>query len=89
MVKGIGPVYGKKMVEKFGEEIFDIIENYSARLEEVEGIGPDAAAQGSKRPGAEQKVIRDNHGLPSIPNAASAPARAVRILTRPTARRAI
>ena len=40
LVKGIGPVYGKKLVEKFGEKIFDIIENESARLEEVEGIGP-------------------------------------------------
>ena len=27
MVKGIGPVYAKKLVEKFGETIFDIIEN--------------------------------------------------------------
>ena len=26
MVKGIGPVYAKKLVEKFGEKIFDIIE---------------------------------------------------------------
>ena len=36
MVKGIGPVYARKLVHKFGENIFDIIENYSARLEEVE-----------------------------------------------------
>ena len=40
MVKGIGPVYAKKLVAKFGEGIFDIIENHSARLEEVDGIGP-------------------------------------------------
>jgi exodeoxyribonuclease V alpha subunit len=40
MVKGIGPIYAKKLVHKFGDKIFDIIENYSARLEEVEGIGP-------------------------------------------------
>ena len=26
MVKGIGPVYSKKLVEKFGEKIFDIID---------------------------------------------------------------
>ena len=38
MVRGIGPVYAKKLVAKFGEKIFDIIEQYSARLEEVEGI---------------------------------------------------
>ncbi len=40
MVKGIGPVYAKKLVEKYGEGIFTIIEQSSARLEEVEGIGP-------------------------------------------------
>ena len=40
MVKGIGPVYAKKLVEKYGEQIFDIIENQSAKLEDVEGIGP-------------------------------------------------
>ena len=39
MVKGIGPVYAQKLVAKFGEKIFDIIENYSARLEEVRGAG--------------------------------------------------
>ena len=26
MVKGIGPVYARKLVDKFGEQIFDIIE---------------------------------------------------------------
>src|ERR1700747_351158 len=40
MVKGIGPVYAKKLVEKFGEKIFDIIEQESGRLQDVEGIGP-------------------------------------------------
>src|SRR5439155_10907911 len=58
MVKGIGPVYGKKMVEKFGEGIFDIIDNYSARLEEVEGIGPTRRRK-IKAAWSEQKVIRE------------------------------
>jgi exodeoxyribonuclease V alpha subunit len=58
MVKGIGPVYARKLVEKFEEGIFDIIENYSARLEEVEGIGPKRRRQ-IKDAWAEQKVIRD------------------------------
>ena len=35
MVKGIGPVYAKKLVAKFGNKIFDIIEQESARLEHV------------------------------------------------------
>src|SRR5215469_7845 len=38
MVKGIGPVYAKKLVDRFGEKIFDVIETQSARLEELDGI---------------------------------------------------
>jgi exodeoxyribonuclease V alpha subunit len=33
-------VYAKKLVAKFGEQIFEIIETASARLEELDGIGP-------------------------------------------------
>src|SRR3984957_19852273 len=40
MVRGIGPVYAKKLVEKFGEQIFDVIEQRSGELQTVEGIGP-------------------------------------------------
>jgi len=39
LIAGIGPKYAKKVVEKFGTGVFDIIENYSARLEEVGGVG--------------------------------------------------
>ena len=58
MVKGIGPVYAKKLVHKFGEKIFDIIETSSARLQDVEGIGEKRRRQ-IKAAWAEQKVIRD------------------------------
>lgn len=58
MVKGIGPVYAKKLVEKFGEEIFDIIENFSGRLQEVEGIGPMRRGK-IKAAWADQKIIRE------------------------------
>jgi len=58
MVKGIGPVYAKKLVEKFGEKIFDIIEQESARLEDVDGIGPKRRKR-IKEAWAEQKVIRN------------------------------
>jgi exodeoxyribonuclease V alpha subunit len=58
MVKGIGPVYSRKLVHKFGEKIFDIIENYSARLEEVDGIGPQRRRL-IKGAWAEQKFIRE------------------------------
>ena len=58
MVKGIGPIYARKLVHKFGEKIFDIIENYSARLEEVDGIGPQRRRR-IKGAWAEQKVVRE------------------------------
>ncbi len=58
MVKGIGPIYAKKLVEKFGEKIFDIIETESARLEDVDGIGPMRRRR-IKDAWAEQKVIRN------------------------------
>ncbi len=57
MVKGIGPVYARKLVHKFGEKIFDVIENTSARLEDVEGIGPQRRRR-IKAAWAEQKVVR-------------------------------
>lgn len=41
VVRGIGPVYADKIIKHFGDQIFDVLDNYSARLEEVEGIGPD------------------------------------------------
>jgi len=58
MVKGIGPVYAKKLVHKFGEKIFDIIETESGRLEDVEGIGP-ARRRRIKEAWVEQKIVRD------------------------------
>jgi len=57
MVKGIGRVYARKLVEKFGETIFEIIEHHSARLQEVEGIGVERRRR-IKEAWAEQKVIR-------------------------------
>ena len=32
LIEGIGPKYAQRVVEKFGDEVFDIIENFSARL---------------------------------------------------------
>jgi exodeoxyribonuclease V alpha subunit len=39
LIKGIGPVMARRLVEKFGAATLDIIETDSARLQEVEGIG--------------------------------------------------
>ncbi len=58
MVRGIGPVYAAKLVKKFGDKVFDIIENQSARLKEVEGIGTERR-QRIREAWAEQKVVRD------------------------------
>ena len=58
MVKGIGPIYAKKLVDKFGEGVFDIIEKASARLEDVEGIGPKRRKR-IKEAWDQQKVIRE------------------------------
>ena len=58
LIKGIGPVYAKKLVDKFGEEIFTIIEQSSARLEEIDGIGPTRRRK-IKAAWAEQKVVRE------------------------------
>ncbi len=57
MVRGIGPVYAKKLVERFGDKIFDVIESRSADLETVEGIGP-LRRQLIKAAWADQKAIR-------------------------------
>ena len=40
MVKGIGPHFAKKMVDGFGEQVFDVIEQEPDRLTSLEGIGP-------------------------------------------------
>lgn len=44
LVPGIGPVTAKKIVEKFGMDALEIIENNPGRLTEVEGIGEKKAA---------------------------------------------
>lgn len=39
MIRGIGPVYAKRLVKAFGKDVFDIIEETPERLREVGGIG--------------------------------------------------
>jgi exodeoxyribonuclease V alpha subunit len=45
LVPGIGKTYARKIVEAFGKETFEVIEKESARLREVEGIGPKRARE--------------------------------------------
>src|SRR5512139_1145912 len=39
MIKGIGPIYAKKLVKAFREKVFDVIEAEPDRLKEITGIG--------------------------------------------------
>jgi ATP-dependent exoDNAse (exonuclease V) alpha subunit len=66
MIRGIGPVYAKKLVRAFGEKVFDTIEAEPDRLREVTGIGP-VRAERITDAWAEQKIVRENHGLPAQP----------------------
>jgi len=58
MIRGIGPVYAKRMVKMFGKDVFDIIEATPERLREVDGIGPKRADKITAG-WADQKVIRE------------------------------
>src|SRR3954462_2058330 len=76
MIRGVGPVYAKKLVRAFGEKVFDVIEATPDRLREVAGIGPVRAAS-ILASWSEQKAVREimvflhSHGVGT--------ARAVRI----------
>lgn len=76
MIRGIGPVYAKKLVAAFGDGVFEVIENNPGRLRRVPGIGAKRAQQIVKD-WAEQRAIREimlflhDHGVGT--------ARAVRI----------
>src|SRR6476660_7031704 len=40
MIRGIGPVYARKLIEAFGEQVLDVIETQPDRLQDIGGIGP-------------------------------------------------
>ena len=58
MIRGIGPVYAKKLVRAFGEKVFDTIEAEPERLREVTGIGAVRAKRITDA-WAEQKIVRE------------------------------
>jgi exodeoxyribonuclease V alpha subunit len=76
MVKGIGPHFAKKLVQAFGEQVFDVIEQTPERLTDLDGIGPKRKQRVVEAWEA-QKIIREimvflhSHGVGT--------ARAVRI----------
>ncbi len=58
MIRGIGPVYAKKLLRAFRDKVFDVIEAEPDRLREVDGIGPVRASRIAVA-WAEQKVVRE------------------------------
>src|SRR6516164_9316672 len=43
MIRGIGPVYARRLVRAFGAAVFEVIAQAPVRLREVKGIGPRRA----------------------------------------------
>ncbi|MGF1613554.1 MAG: ATP-dependent RecD-like DNA helicase [Gammaproteobacteria bacterium] len=58
MIRGIGPHFARKLVRAFGEQVFDIIEQQPAKLEQLPGIGPKRM-QRVVAAWREQKVVRE------------------------------
>ena len=58
MIKGVGPVYAKKLIAAFGVDVFEVIEASPERLRQVTGIGQSRATQIIKG-WADQRIIRD------------------------------
>src|SRR6266851_3956301 len=58
MVRGIGKVMAARLVERFGKETLDIIDQHPERLREVEGIGRVRSEQIEKA-WVEQRAIKD------------------------------
>ena len=58
MIRGIGPVYAKRLIKAFGDRVFDVIETSPDRLREVDGIGRTRASR-IIAAWAEQKIVRE------------------------------
>ena len=58
LIKGVGPVMAKRLIEKFGLETLDIIEQQPQRLREVEGIGEKKIGM-IRAAWREQRDVRD------------------------------
>ena len=58
MIRGIGPVYARKLVRAFGDAVFEVIETAPIRLREIDGIGAVRAEQ-IVTAWAEQNLVRE------------------------------
>ena len=70
LIKGIGATFADRIVEHFGARTLEVIDQYSAKLREVDGIGPERARR-IKEAWVQQKAVRDimiflqGHGIGS------------------------
>ena len=76
LIKGIGPIMARRIVDKFGLDTFDIIEDSPERLREAEGIGP-IRTERITNAWREQKEIRE--GMVFLQGHEVSPAYAVKI----------
>jgi len=58
LIKGIGPKIAERLVQAFGVKVFDIIQDSSERLQEVDGIGPTRRERITQA-WEEQRAIRE------------------------------
>jgi exodeoxyribonuclease V alpha subunit len=58
LIKGIGPVMARRLVERFGQDTLAVIETKAERLAEVEGIGTKRIGM-IRKAWDEQKEVRD------------------------------
>ena len=58
LIKGIGPVFAGKLVQTFGEQVFQVIADQPDRLVEVPGIGPTRQERITKS-WHDQRVVRE------------------------------
>ncbi len=58
MIRGIGPHFARKLVGRFGAQVFEVIEREPERLLELEGIGP-ARKERVTRGWADQRAVRE------------------------------
>jgi len=58
LIKGIGPVFAKRLVKQFGQQVLEVIENRPKKLLDVDGIGPIRHSKITTA-WSQQRVVRD------------------------------
>jgi exodeoxyribonuclease V alpha subunit len=58
MIRGAGPHFARKLVEAFGERVFEVIEQEPERLRQLPGVGPKRASR-LIQAWSEQRAVRD------------------------------